>query len=253
MDYTSLIGSTKESHELIRSIPLDSRVIAVGADPIPALMLTAYEHINPGLKLVAVCTEANDVYGLIESQNPSTAIICADLESGDGITLACELKNKFTDLRLMLIGRSLRHEPYIPLWRGDCEVIALRQRSGGGRLFKAFHTLFVGGSYCDPYLQELLLKTCKRRKLQTPTITSREIDIILALVSGLSNSAISLRLHLSEDTVKKYISVLLDKLNCQNRCQLATRALRLGLCSWGMASSGDDLLPDLKPVNADYS
>ena len=88
---------------------------------------------------------------------------------------------------------------------------------------------------------------------ETSDWLKREIDIILALVSGLSNSAISLRLHLSEDTVKKYISVLLDKLNCQNRCQLATRALRLGLCSWGMASSGDDLLPDLKPVNADYS
>ena len=70
------------------------------------------------------------------------------------------------------------------------------------------------------------------------------MDIPVALVGGAGNGEIAQQLAISEGTVKQHMSVLLTKLQCNNRCKLATRALRLGLCSWGMAASnttqGDD-------------
>ena len=237
MDYTPLIAATRASHARIRSTAIDARLMIVGADPTPALMLTAYERINPGLKLVAICTEADEVQKLLNEQQPNPATICSDLERGDGISLSCELKCQHPELRLMLIGRSLRREPYLPLWKSDCEVIALRQRGGGGRLYQAFHALFLGGAYCDPYLQELLLGPVSERKLAKHELTPREMEILAALVSGAGNGEIAQQLAISESTVKQHMSVLLTKLQCNNRCKLATRALRLGLCSWGMAAS----------------
>ena len=91
MDYTPLIAATRASHARIRSTAIDARLMVVGADPIPALMLTAYERINPGLKLVAICTEADEVQKLLTEQQPNTAIICSDLERGDGISLSSGL------------------------------------------------------------------------------------------------------------------------------------------------------------------
>ena len=237
MDYTPLIAATRASHDRIRSTAIDARLMVVGADPIPALMLTAYERINPGLKLVAICTEADEVQKLLTEQQPNAAIICSDLERGDGISLSCELKHQHPELRLMLIGRSLRREPYLPLWKSDCEVIALRQRGGGGRLYQAFHALFLGGAYCDPYLHELLLSPVGERKSVKHELTPRELEILVALVGGAGNGEIAQQLAISETTVKQHMSVLLTKLQCNNRCKLATRALRLGLCSWGMAAS----------------
>ena len=237
MDYTPLIAATRASHARIRSTAIDARLMVVGADPTPALMLTAYERINPGLKLVAICTQADEVQKLLTEQQPNTAIICSDLERGDGISLSCELKLMQPELRVMLLGRSLRREPYLPLWKSDCEVIALRQRGGGGRLYQAFHALFLGGAYCDPYLHELLLGPVSARKSVKLELTPRELEILVALVGGAGNVEIAQHLGIGEPTVKQHMSVLFTKLQCNNRCKLATRALRLGLCSWGMAAS----------------
>ena len=250
MDYTSLIAATRASHSRIRDTELDARLLIVGADPTPGLMLTAYERINPGLKLVAICTEADEAWRLLEQQRPNVAIICSDLERGDGIGLCCALKQQHPELRLMLIGRSLRREPYVTLWKSDCEVIALRQRGGGGRLYQAFHALFLGGAYCDPHLQELLLGPVGERKPAGQELTAREMDILMALVRGSSNAVIAQQLAISEGTVKQHMSVLLIKLQCNNRCQLATRALRLGLCSWGMTVDEADPTQDSDPFRS---
>jgi DNA-binding NarL/FixJ family response regulator len=237
MDYTPLISATRASHARIQATPLDARLLIVSADPTPGFMLTAYERINPGLKLVAICTEADEAWRLLEQEQPNAAIVCSDLERGDGIKLCCALKQQHPALRLMLIGRSLRKEPYIPLWQGDCEVIALRQRGGGGRLYQAFHALFLGGAYCDPYLHELLLGSVSERSIVKDQLTPREMEILLGLVGGAGNGEIAQQLAISVPTVKQHMSVLLRKLQCNNRCKLATRALRLGLCSWGVAAS----------------
>lgn len=252
MDYTPLIAATRASHARIRATAIDARLLIVGADPTPALMLTAYEHINPGLQLVAVCTEADEAWSLLGEKQPNVAIVCSDLERGDGISLSCAIKQQHPELRLMLIGRSLRREPYVPLWKSACEVIALRQRAGGGRLYQAFRTLFLGGAYCDPYLQELLLEPSNDRSQPLRhELTPREMEILVALVGGSSNAVIAQKLTISEGTVKQHVSALLGKLQCNNRCQLAAQALRLGLCSWGSAANedrGDTEAFDSSPV-----
>ena len=119
MDYTPLLAATRASHARIRSTALDARLMVVGADPTPALMLTGYERINPGLKLLAICAETDEVQKLLTEQKPNTAIICSDLERGEGISLSCVLKHQHPELRLMLIGRLLRGNPYLPLWKSD--------------------------------------------------------------------------------------------------------------------------------------
>ena len=60
-------------------------------------------------------------------------------------------------------------------------------------------------------------------------LTEREVDILRALVDGLSNSQIGKRLYLSESTVKTHIQHLLAKTGCENRTQLAVTARASGL------------------------
>ncbi len=51
------------------------------------------------------------------------------------------------------------------------------------------------------------------------SLTERETEVLTGLGEGLSNARIAARLHLSEATVKGYVSRLLDKLECVNRTQ----------------------------------
>jgi DNA-binding NarL/FixJ family response regulator len=51
--------------------------------------------------------------------------------------------------------------------------------------------------------------------------TARELELIKAVAEGLSNKEISIKLFISEGTVKNHISNILDKCNLSHRTQLA--------------------------------
>jgi len=60
-------------------------------------------------------------------------------------------------------------------------------------------------------------------------LPARETEVLAALGEGLSNAAIGVRLHLSEATVKGYVSRLMDRLGCENRTQAGLLAFAAGL------------------------
>lgn len=58
------------------------------------------------------------------------------------------------------------------------------------------------------------------------SLTARERQILILLMDGLSNAEIGQQLYLSEPTVKKNISHIIDKLQVSNRVQAAVYAAR---------------------------
>ncbi|MFL5594828.1 MAG: response regulator transcription factor [Gemmatimonadaceae bacterium] len=62
------------------------------------------------------------------------------------------------------------------------------------------------------------------KQLQQLGITPRELEIIEALASGLSNREIAGRLNVSENTVKTHTSRVFDKLSARRRTQAVQRA-----------------------------
>jgi DNA-binding NarL/FixJ family response regulator len=61
------------------------------------------------------------------------------------------------------------------------------------------------------------------------SLTEREGEVLACLGAGRSNQQIARLLHLSEATVKGYVSRLLVKLGCENRTQAGLLAHRAGL------------------------
>ena len=59
--------------------------------------------------------------------------------------------------------------------------------------------------------------------------TARELEILRAVVEGLTNEQIGERLHLSDSTVKTHVRHLLEKTGCENRTKLAVLARVSGL------------------------
>lgn len=60
-------------------------------------------------------------------------------------------------------------------------------------------------------------------------LTERERQVLALLGEGLSNADAGARLHMSEATVKTYVSRILTKLDCHNRVQAALLTRDAGL------------------------
>lgn len=61
------------------------------------------------------------------------------------------------------------------------------------------------------------------------SLTARELDMLRLIVKGMSNKEIAHELHLTEGTVKGYVSHMLSKLNVADRTQAALFAVRYGV------------------------
>ncbi|SFB50213.1 two component transcriptional regulator, LuxR family [Amycolatopsis marina] len=60
-------------------------------------------------------------------------------------------------------------------------------------------------------------------------LTERETEVLALIGKGLSNAQIAAGLHLSEATIKGYVSRMLDKLGCVNRTQAGLIAHDAGI------------------------
>ncbi|MCI2422450.1 response regulator transcription factor [Saccharopolyspora sp. K220] len=66
----------------------------------------------------------------------------------------------------------------------------------------------------------------KRPDPELDALGEREREVLALVAEGMSNADIAARLYLSEGTVKGHVSRLMTLLGCDNRTQLALRAVR---------------------------
>jgi DNA-binding NarL/FixJ family response regulator len=103
-------------------------------------------------------------------------------------------------------------------------------------LLRAVRDLAKGGAVLDPGVAARMVQTHRdeqraaqpARKLLA-SLSEREREVVALIGQGLSNAEIGGRLHLSEATVKGYVSAVLSKIGAANRVQAALLAYRGGL------------------------
>jgi DNA-binding NarL/FixJ family response regulator len=103
-------------------------------------------------------------------------------------------------------------------------------------LLRAVRDLARGGAVLDPGVAARMVAAHRdeqraaqpARKLLA-SLSDREREVVGLIGQGLSNADIGARLHLSEATVKGYVSAVLSKMGAANRVQAALLAYRGGL------------------------
>lgn len=95
-------------------------------------------------------------------------------------------------------------------------------------LITAVKIVAGGMAYVDPRVAGGLL----RRRSNGPDLnelSARETEVVRLVAEGLSNKEISVRLNLSDKTVKNHMGRIFSKLNITARTQAAVHAIRNGL------------------------
>jgi len=97
-------------------------------------------------------------------------------------------------------------------------------------LIRAIATVARGEAWLHADAQRSLVNRMRRPAELSPLalLTDRERSVLSLLAKGMSNRAIGQTLHLTEGTVKGYVSNVLAKLKLEDRTQAALLAVRLG-------------------------
>lgn len=103
------------------------------------------------------------------------------------------------------------------------------------RLFEAIRAAHRGESFLAPSVAAKVVAEFARLPSSRPPdapaepLSSREREILVLLAGGGSNKEIGQTLHLTEGTVKNYVSAILGKLGARDRTQAALRAREMGV------------------------
>ncbi|MBX6390340.1 MAG: response regulator transcription factor, partial [Frankia sp.] len=165
----------------------------------------------------------------IPAAAPDVAVLDARIEDGSGIDVCREIRSSHPEIGCLILTSYDDDEALFSAIMAGAAGYLLKQIKGTD-LIGAVRTIAAGRSLLDPAVTQRVLARLRQGPTEDPKLASlgaREREILLLIAEGLTNRQIASRVHLSEKTVKNYVSSILEKLDLTSRTQAAVFATKL--------------------------
>ncbi|WP_308222771.1 MULTISPECIES: response regulator transcription factor [Frankia] len=181
------------------------------------------------IDVVGEASTAAEALRRIPATRPSVAVLDARLEDGNGIDVCRDLRSAHPEIGCLILTSYDDDDALFAAIMAGAAGYLLKQIKGTD-LVGAIRTIASGRSLLDPAVTQRVLTRLREgpaedRKLST--LGERERQILVLIAEGLTNRQIAGRIHLSEKTVKNYVSAILEKLELSSRTQAAVYATRI--------------------------
>jgi two-component system, NarL family, response regulator YdfI len=203
------------------------RVLVVATTAIARAGLSA-ALIDPAIKLVGTAANLDVLVAEVDRCQPDVIL----LDLGDSPqALVWEKLQLFQDSKAPSGTPIALYD-----WEGDLLVAMnagvrgiLPDTSSELEISAAIVAIARGWLVIAPEIIELLDLREKISVDLMPTLTAREIEVLIQIGAGLGNKAIAHKLHISDHTVKFHISSIFQKLGVSTRTEAVTAGIRIGL------------------------
>lgn len=199
--------------------------------------------IRAGIR--TVLESAADITVVAEADNGATAVERAAADRADVAVIdirmpgmdGLEALRRMPSTTKVLMLTSFGAEPNVTQALEHGAAGFLLKNCTPDELIRAVRAAHEGDAYLSPAVTRTLLglvnpKATHRRTEAADRLTDlspRESDVLKLVAKGMSNADIGRTLHMSEATIKTYVSRILAKLRCANRVQAALLARDAGL------------------------
>ena len=199
------------------------RILLVEDHPIMRIGIAALVSTYPNLEVVAQAGSGEEAIQLHQQHEPDVTLVDLRLPGISGVEAILSIRKRNPAARFIVLTT----------YEGDEDIHQALQAAASGYVIKgmphqtlvdAILKVHAGGRFLPPTVKRLLAS-------RTPSaeLTSRERDVLLRIAQGKSNKEIAGELNLAEITVKCRVSVILMRLNVNDRTQAVVTALQRGL------------------------
>jgi DNA-binding NarL/FixJ family response regulator len=208
--------------------------------PLKARILLADDHVvvRRGLRLVLdaepdlqVVTEAGDGREALErahEQPIDLAVLDVSMPRLTGLQVARELSARLPGLPMLILSMHDNEEYLFEALRAGASGYVLKSAADDD-LIDACRAALRG----EPFLYPRAVKALVRELLSAGAVgdplTARELQVVKLIAEGYTSRAIAQELGISEKTVERHRSNILEKLGLRDRVDLTRYAIRRGL------------------------
>jgi DNA-binding NarL/FixJ family response regulator len=189
---------------------------------------------QPDFTVVATACDGAEAVQLSGELNPDVVLMDVRMPVMDGIEATRQIAASGSDGPRILILTTFDLDQYVyDALRAGASGFLLKEVTAE-RLFDAVRVIAAGEALLAPAVTRRLIdEFAQARPMPAPAtlslLTVRETEVLRLLAEGLSNSEISARLVITEETVKTHVSRVLTKLGLRDRTQAVVAAYETGL------------------------
>ena len=181
------------------------------------------------MEVVAEAGTTTEALELVEQRRPQVVLMDVRLPGEGGIEAARKISAHFPDVKVIMLTSYVDDELVFNAIRAGAVGYVLKQ-VGNEELLRAIRAAARGQALLDPSTTARLISQVRAAERQAgqnafKDLTDRELEVVAQVARGKTNAEIGESLHLSEKTVRNYVSAILGKLNLVNRIELATYAV----------------------------
>ena len=226
-------------------------------DPIRVLLVDDQEIVRqglatilkyaPGIQVAGEASDGEEAVALAQALRPDVILMDLKMPRLGGIPATRRIRATLPETRVIILTTYDTDDLVFEGIKAGAQGYLLKD-AAGETLAEAIRGVVRGESQLDPSVARKVLDEFQRLAVQAPAqpaaaaadsglnqeleieaLTPREEEVMRLLVEGLSNKEIGARLHLTEGTVKNYVSAIIAKLQANDRTHAVVTALRRGL------------------------
>jgi two-component system, NarL family, nitrate/nitrite response regulator NarL len=204
----------------------------------PVRVLIADEHaifraalrrlleLEPGFQVAGETGGNGEVVSLARRLQPDVLLMDIDTPGHCTLDAVRELNRVAHTCRTIILTAQIHQEQLVRAFRAGARGV-MTKASPVDLLFKSIDAVMAGEYWVgrDRVADLVLVFRSEPSAQKEPPrpfgLTSRELQIVQAVVAGYSNKEISRRLSISQNTTKHHLSSIFDKLGVSNRLELA--------------------------------
>ena len=183
------------------------------------------------LEVVADAADGSEAVEMSARYKPDVVLMDSRMPTMDGIEAMRRIAADQPDVKVLFLSS----------FENEADVLhALRGGAGGYVLKDAMPDEIINGILAVDSGGRVLAESVAHRMVEiasggrkpddnTDGMTSREVEVLKLMSSGLANKQIGYRLKISEKTVRNHISHIYEKIGVVDRAQAALYAVRKGL------------------------
>ena len=208
----------------VRPEPGDEiRILVVDDHAVVRSGLTAILNYEPGLRVVGEAPDGETALVEYARLKPDAVLMDLGMPGRDGWSTTAALREIDSQARVIAMSN----------YSGDEDVHRALRAGAKGYLLKDATRVEIVNAIREVCAGLRHIPTSAARQLALRVdydeLSERETQVLQAVARGCSNKEIGDSLHLSENTIKSHLKMILAKLHVDDRTAAVTLALRRGL------------------------
>jgi two-component system, NarL family, response regulator len=215
-------GDTMESEGCVAEAP-KIRVLVVDDHPIMRVGIAAIIQATRDMTAIAQAGSGEEALPLFEKHLPDITLIDLRLPGMSGVDFIRAVIARHPDAKFVVLTT----------YEGDEDIHQALEAGARSYIIKgmphdalvsALRRVHAGGRFLPPPVTRALAS-----RMPDSELSAREREVLHLMVGGRSNREIATTLGITEATVKCHVSVILMRLNVNDRTQAVVTALQRGI------------------------